>query len=231
MGISEKSMKILWASAAGRCSFEGCNIELVQQPECNIDRHLIGEMAHIKGDKAGSLRYDPTQDDKERHGYENLILLCPTHHTMIDKKENENYYTVDLLKQMKINHENMISKKLEKIEFESLNELKCEIAKYLLENKSYWEQYSFQSEKAKKQPYNDTVFQKWIEVRLTKIVPNNRLIVRLLEDNKELFSANDYSIVQQFLIHSESYEQWVSGEYDYSIVVRFPKSFEELVNN
>ncbi len=132
---------------------------------------------------------------------------------------------------MKINHENMISKKLEKIEFESLNELKCEIAKYLLENKSYWEQYSFQSEKAKKQPYNDTLFQKWIEVRLTKIVPNNRLIVRLLEDNKELFSANDYSIVQQFLIHSESYEQWVSGEYDYSIVVRFPKSFEELVNN
>ena len=54
------------------------------------------------------------------------------------------------------------------------------------------------------------------------------MIVRLLEDNKELFSANDYSIVQQFLIHSESYEQWVSGEYDYSIVVRFPKSFEIL---
>lgn len=77
---------------------------------------------------------------------------------MIDKKENENYYTVDLLKQMKINHGWF--QKLEKIEFESLNELKCEIAKYLLENKSYWEQYGFQSEKAKKQPYNDTLFQK-----------------------------------------------------------------------
>lgn len=231
MGISEKSMKILWAAAAGRCSFEGCNIELVQQPSCNTDKHLIGEMAHIKGDKAGSLRHDPTQSNKERHDYDNLILLCPTHHTMIDKKENGNFYTVDLLKQMKISHESMISKKLEKIEFENLNELKSEIAKYLIENKTYWEQYSFQSEKAKKQPYNESLFQKWVEVRLTKIVPNNRVVVKLLRDNKHLFSTNDYSIVQQFLTHAESYEQWVNGEYDYSMVVRFPRPFEDFINN
>ncbi|HAY96656.1 HNH endonuclease, partial [Shewanella sp.] len=54
-------------------------------------------MAHIKGNKLGSNRYDPEQTDVERDSYENLILLCPTHHTLIDKAENESEFSVELL--------------------------------------------------------------------------------------------------------------------------------------
>lgn len=35
----------------------------------------------------------------------NLILLCPTHHSEIDAKENEGFYTVEYLKSMKMQHE------------------------------------------------------------------------------------------------------------------------------
>lgn len=40
-------------------------------------------------------------DDTERAAYENLILLCPTHHTLIDGGN----YTVEGLKEMKRTHE------------------------------------------------------------------------------------------------------------------------------
>src|SRR3546814_14625787 len=45
------------------------------------------------------------RSDAERDDYRNLILLCPTHHTLIDRKENEAAYPVELLLEMKAAHE------------------------------------------------------------------------------------------------------------------------------
>lgn len=42
------------------------------------------------------------------NSYENLILLCPTCHSIIDNKQNEKFYTVDYLKQMKKIHEQQV---------------------------------------------------------------------------------------------------------------------------
>jgi len=64
---------------------------------------LIGEICHIKGEKPTSARYDPNQSPIERHAYENLILMCPTHHTVID--DDEVSYTVERLRQIKLEHE------------------------------------------------------------------------------------------------------------------------------
>ncbi len=43
--------------------------------------------------------------DDERRDFDNLILLCDECHSIIDNKENENKYTVILLKEWKRNHE------------------------------------------------------------------------------------------------------------------------------
>src|SRR5438309_9868631 len=51
----------------------------------------------------GSARYDPGQTDVERHAYDNLILMCPTHHTVID--DDEEAYTVERLHKIKAEHE------------------------------------------------------------------------------------------------------------------------------
>jgi len=84
VAISSKSIKLLWSNAAGRCSFTGCNERLTVEQAAEFAPYTIGEMAHIKGNKAGSNRYDESQPDTERDSYENLILLCPNHHTRID---------------------------------------------------------------------------------------------------------------------------------------------------
>jgi len=63
-------------------------------------------MAHIEGEKPGAARYNANMPYEERNNYQNFILLCPTHHTIIDKDENQ--YTVEKLRQLKKEHEKWV---------------------------------------------------------------------------------------------------------------------------
>jgi hypothetical protein len=47
--------------------------------------------------------YDPTQPTVERHGYDNLILLCAVHHKVVDSDPGT--YSVEWLRKMKLDHE------------------------------------------------------------------------------------------------------------------------------
>ncbi|TOO39893.1 HNH endonuclease, partial [Vibrio parahaemolyticus] len=148
MSITSKSIKLLWSNAAGRCSFRGCTERLSVEEAEGVAPYTLGEMAHIKGNKLGSNRYDPEQTDVERDSYENLILLCPTHHTLIDKAENESEFSVELLHEMKQEHEEFISNRLQVSELENVEQLKDKIAPYMAENHQVWEQYGPMSENA-----------------------------------------------------------------------------------
>ncbi|AEA46898.1 ABC-three component system protein [Archaeoglobus veneficus] len=100
-------MRALWAKSGGRCAI--CKTEVVMFPK-DDDPAIIGEMAHIEGLKPGSPRYNPDMTNSERNSYGNLIVLCPTCHTKIDK--DPNFYTVDKLKQIKREHEKWVEERL-----------------------------------------------------------------------------------------------------------------------
>jgi hypothetical protein len=51
----------------------------------------------------GSARFDEHQSVEDRHGFDNLILLCSPHHTVVD--DDEEAYTVERLSKMKHDHE------------------------------------------------------------------------------------------------------------------------------
>ena len=229
MAITSKSIKLLWSNAAGICSFSGCSERLSVEQTAGVSPYTIGEMAHIKGNKPGSNRYDQLQTDIERDSYENLILLCPTHHTLIDKSENESVYTVEILHEMKNEHESGISNRLGEEKFVNIEQLKDKISIYMSENHQAWEQFGPLSDNARRNPNNDQIFALWTSARLSIIVPNNREIVRLLKANRILFSREEQRIVSKFITHVESYEKWVNDEIPYQAVLRFPKEFEELV--
>lgn len=229
MAITPKSIKILWSNAAGRCSFTNCNERLTVEQASHSAPYTLGEMAHIKGEKAGSNRYDKDQTDMQRNGYENLILLCPNHHTLVDKPENESIYKVEILLGMKITHEDKMSMRLEATEITSIHELKNRICIYLAENHLAWEQYGPLSYVAQKNPHSEKIHAIWLSERLSTIVPNNRIIVGLLKANRNLFSMSEQLIVSQFLTHSKSYEMWVRDEAPYQAVLRFPVDFHRLI--
>jgi hypothetical protein len=64
---------------------------------------VTGRICHIKASNQHGPRYDPNQTDEERHGFDNLILMCPIHHDVIDSDIES--YTVERLKGIKAAHE------------------------------------------------------------------------------------------------------------------------------
>jgi len=230
MSITEKAIKLLWSNAAGRCSFIDCDERLTVEQAAHSAPYTLGEMAHIKGKSRGSNRYDDSQTDKERDSYENLILLCPNHHTLIDRPENEETYSVEVLTQMKIDHEERISQRLNAASISDVSDLKNQIAIRLAENHEAWRQYGPMSENARKNPHSDEIYAIWLSERLSTIVPNNRIIVGLLENHRDLLGRSAQRTVSQFLVHANSYERWVNDEISYQAVLRFPIEFETLIS-
>ena len=93
-GITNKTVSNLFGLAAGLCSI--CKIPVVQR---NVK---IGEMAHIIAKRKSGTRGNlPVVGDI--NGYDNLILLCPNHHTEVDNDEAS--YPPERLHQIKDEHE------------------------------------------------------------------------------------------------------------------------------
>lgn len=105
MAISVKSRKILWGRSGNRCGV--CQRELVVDATSTDDESVIGEECHIVSGKGQGPRHDPAFPADRLDELENLILLCRTHHKIVD--EQHETYTVDVLKRLKENHEKWIS--------------------------------------------------------------------------------------------------------------------------
>ena len=228
MPILPKDAKILWAHAAGRCSFEHCHIKLTADTGRAGSSYTLGEMAHIKGDKRGSNRYDPEQSQKDRDSYPNLILLCPTHQTLIDKPENETTYPVELLHSFKATHEAYVQKRLTGPVFATKEEVAKVLLPALIENHEAFFTYGPLSKLARENPQSEA-HGVWLEERLVTIAPNNRAMADLLRKNLRLFSTTEIAIIMAFIQHARSYDRWVNGETSYEGVPRFPVDFSDLM--
>jgi HNH endonuclease len=227
--ITEKSIKLLWSGAAGRCSFAGCYQRLCHLGAGAAAPYTLGEMAHICGEKPDANRHNPSQTQKQRDDYANLLLLCPNHHTLIDKKENEAVYTVPKLLEMKAAHEVNVLKILDSAGMRNEIRIAGEILILLEENKQSWLKYGPLSDVARKEPHNEAVYAVWVSEKLSVIVPNNRKIVEILSEKRHIFAPPKQILISTFMLHARSYERWVRDEIPYAAVERFPSAFGDLI--
>ncbi|MEM8810006.1 MAG: HNH endonuclease [Cyanobacteria bacterium P01_G01_bin.38] len=103
MTISQRDIKLLWGRAASRCAFPDCRLQLTQDSATTSNSIPIGEQAHIVAKEPSGPRGNSLLTPGERDSYANLILLCPTHHTIIDKNLED--YPVEKLHALKTEHE------------------------------------------------------------------------------------------------------------------------------
>lgn len=97
----------LWGSAAGRCTFPTCRLDLA--PELPIAGRLaLGERAHVIARSPHGPRGTGSYAGEDR--YENLILLCPTHHRLVDAAPED--HPVELLLRWKQEHEQWVRERL-----------------------------------------------------------------------------------------------------------------------
>ena len=97
--ISPKSVKRLFASSGGVCAFPGCTTNLVD----SISGAILGEMCHINAASPSGPRFEPSLSESDRSKEDNLIILCPTHHSLVD--QDLSTYTAEKLRLMKRSHE------------------------------------------------------------------------------------------------------------------------------
>ncbi len=97
----EATVRRLFALSMNRCAFPGCTAPIVT-PDTGT---IIADVCHIRAQNAQGPRYDPSQSDEERHGIDNLVLMCRNHHKVIDANENLQIYTVEKLVEIRITHE------------------------------------------------------------------------------------------------------------------------------
>ncbi len=83
--ISYPQKLILYINCGGKCCHPDCSNHLTQNST------LIGEAAHICGERPTAKRYDPNLTEEQRNSASNLIALCPTCHILVDKGEESDY--------------------------------------------------------------------------------------------------------------------------------------------
>lgn len=110
VAITERTRKIFWVTAGGRCSI--CRVQVAGERTEADDPSVFGEEAHIVARSAGGPRSGSYTGDI--NGYDNLILLCSKCHKQVDDQVNA--YPVDLLLQIKRDHEAWVAKLGEKTE-------------------------------------------------------------------------------------------------------------------
>lgn len=98
-GPTAATVKRLFAMSGNCCAFPKCRNTLVDEPSGKV----IGQICHISARSSEGPRFDDALTDEQRHSFENLILLCPIHHQVID--DDPVAYTIERLQQMKSNHE------------------------------------------------------------------------------------------------------------------------------
>lgn len=104
--ISRNVERELWARAAGRCQFSGCNRILYKSPVTQ-ERVNISQKAHIYSFSPGGPRGRGSLQKKTRllNDVSNLMLVCHDCHKKIDQEPDGGRYQADLLIQWKSQHE------------------------------------------------------------------------------------------------------------------------------
>jgi hypothetical protein len=166
--IPGKVKKLIFAKSGGRCAFPGCRMHLSQSGM------FIGDICHIHPLTPGGPRFDPENMKEDRFKEENLMVLCPTHHRLVDS--NPSAYTAEWLLKIKASHEQFV---IEAIQAEALPKPRLDTSKAVpLKNAlDVWE--------ANKSSGNEEFWQKFFGI-------NPRIIALAVPDHILMLSEKCY---------------------------------------
>lgn len=213
----------LFADSGGFC----------QRPECgnflfhtsSMRRITIAEVAHIIAVGESGPRNPSRPLNLDPNHYDNLILLCPNCHTLIDKDVKA--YPVDTIVEWKIRHRETVQALFQTPRFDSRSEARKAIELPLAENRHIWEQYG---------PHGDNALnpesgkaEAWERESANRIVPNNEFVISLLEANKELLHQEEIATLAEFRVHATGFALRHLTSDPVPEVTTFPPEMEQML--
>jgi hypothetical protein len=101
MTYTDPTLKKLFGLSGNECAFPGCDLPVIDT-EYGLP---IGQICHIKGKSPLGPRYDASQSEEERNSYENLLVMCSAHNTIVDHETTRDQFPIERLAQFKSDHE------------------------------------------------------------------------------------------------------------------------------
>jgi len=98
VATSKATAKRLFALSCNICAYPGCETKLSKREWPSV----MARECHIRAQRPGGARFDPEYLDV--HGFDNIILMCPSCHEMVDVLEQDEW-TVERLEDLKATHE------------------------------------------------------------------------------------------------------------------------------
>lgn len=213
----------LFAHSAGFC----------QRPDCTRplfvdlgDKQIhVAEMAHIFAATDHGPRANAELSQEERGQFENLILLCPTCHTTIDKAPS--VFSDAIVAEWKRRHSTILANIFGVATYGDRAALRAAIDPVLAENREIFEQYG---------PDNDYRLNPESEVALvwqrkvrSKILPNNRKLLSVLDANRSLLHRDEQKVLELFRQHVDDLEARHLGAAIAATAARFPSQMNTLL--
>jgi len=104
--IPDKTAVRLWVKAGGNCEYEGCN-QILWRDDLTMTEMNRAYIAHIIADSPSGPRGDVVLSPRLAVELSNLMLLCDTHHRLVDREQVAEH-PVERLTKMKMLHEHRI---------------------------------------------------------------------------------------------------------------------------
>jgi len=223
MSISDKVKRKLLAASGGYCGNPSCHRNLFDFFETG-EISSIEEFAHIIGKKENGPRGEDGVPLSERDEFDNIILLCPTCHTTIDK--NPKLYHKETIRKWKREHEERIKDLFLAPRFEKREDVRQYLYPIFTENKAVFDQFGPYSDNAARDQM--ATEQEWERLCLQKLIPNNRRIEVVVSQNTGLLTEDELKLFTKFKLHREGFEyNKLSGDVN-ATVPMFPIGFENI---
>ena len=98
-----KTQRVVDIQSRNQCAYPECTNTLVEPSAGESGPVVTGEICHIHALNPGGPRWKEGLSREERNSPENLIMLCRTHHAVVDGQPE--FYTTETLQQWKREHQ------------------------------------------------------------------------------------------------------------------------------
>lgn len=214
----------LFAASAGYCQNPSCyNVLFVDAAGKSIH---MAEMAHVFAANDQGPRAKPGLSRAERGAFENLVMLCANCHTKVDKAPHA--FPDDVMLKWKREHGNKLQGLFGAVRFDDRLTAFQVVEPLLAQNHAIFCQYGPHIEAANN-PESGAAEQ-WKRKMLTRILPNSRRMLAIVDANRHLLRDDEKATLEQFRQHIDDLEAFhIEGSKEDAS--RFPAGFANILKD
>lgn len=214
----------LFSESAGHCQKPSC-LQPLFPAEMGGDKH-IAEMAHVipHGEK-GPRHEERPEGEFEADSFDNLILLCPSCHTIIDKDPDS--FSRSTLLDWKHNHLSNLSRAQGIKAYDDREQVRNAIITHMSENKAIWHEYApIDGIQFEYNPESE-IANTWDHRMRGVILPNHFRIQAIILANSHHMTIAERRVFSQYQEHvrglSERHICGIAGT-----AIRYPAGMDDI---